>query len=76
MFDLDSCLCVYYLVFIIWCCKIFKCSGIMQVEMEKCGSDNVYGEGSGKLFFDLFVVMCNYFDDVIDVSNVWIFKMI
>ena len=40
----------------------------MQAEMEKCGSD-VYGEGSGKLFFDLFVAMCNHLDDVIEASN-------
>jgi hypothetical protein len=42
------------------CRKTFKRSGTMQSEMEAGGS---------KLFFDLFVAMCNHLDDVIDVSN-------
>jgi len=66
--DSDSRLRAHYLGLIIRCRKTFKRSGTMQAEMEKCGSD-VYGEGSGKLFFDLFVAMCNHLDDVIDASN-------
>ncbi|TDZ20777.1 hypothetical protein Cob_v006121 [Colletotrichum orbiculare MAFF 240422] len=42
------------------CRKTFKRSGTMQTEMEHGGS---------KLFFDLFVAMCNHLDDVIDHSN-------
>jgi hypothetical protein len=66
--DSDSRLRAHYLALIIRCRKTFKRSGTMQAEMEKCGSD-VYGDGSGKLFFDLFVAMCNHLDDVIDASN-------
>jgi hypothetical protein len=66
--DSDSRLRAHYLALIIRCRKTFKRSGTMQTEMEKCGSD-VYGDGSGKLFFDLFVAMCNHLDDVIDASN-------
>jgi len=66
--DSDSRLRAHYLALIIRCRKTFKRSGTMQAEMEKGGSD-VYGEGSGKLFFDLFVAMCNHLDDVIDASN-------
>ncbi|KAK3989347.1 hypothetical protein QBC44DRAFT_241672 [Cladorrhinum sp. PSN332] len=66
--DSDSRLRAHYLALIIRCRKTFKRSGTMQAEMEKCGSD-VYGEGSGKLFFDLFVAMCNHLDDIIDASN-------
>jgi hypothetical protein len=66
--DSDSRLRAHYLALIIRCRKTFKRSGTMQAEMEKCGSD-VYGEGSGKLFFDLFVAMCNHLDDVIEASN-------
>jgi hypothetical protein len=40
----------------------------MQAEMERCG-DGAYGPGGGKLFFDLFVAMCNHLDDVIEASN-------
>jgi hypothetical protein len=32
----------------------------MQAEMERGGS---------KLFFDLFVAMCNHLDDVVDATN-------
>ncbi|KAK3339537.1 hypothetical protein B0H65DRAFT_445702 [Neurospora tetraspora] len=67
--DSDSRLRAHYLALIIRCRKTFKRSGTMQAEMEKCGSSNVYGQGSGKLFFDLFVAMCNHLDDVIDASN-------
>jgi hypothetical protein len=66
--DSDSRLRAHYLALIIRCRKTFKRSGTMQAEMEKCGSD-VYGDGSGKLFFGLFVAMCNHLDDVIDASN-------
>ncbi|GAB1319366.1 BTB domain-containing protein [Madurella fahalii] len=66
--DSDSRLRAHYLALIIRCRKTFKRSGTMQAEMEKCGSD-VYGDGSGKLFFDLFVAMCNHLDDVIEASN-------
>ncbi|KAK3955755.1 hypothetical protein QBC32DRAFT_15613 [Pseudoneurospora amorphoporcata] len=67
--DSDSRLRAHYLALIIRCRKTFKRSGTMQAEMEKAGSSNVYGQGSGKLFFDLFVAMCNHLDDVIDLSN-------
>jgi len=67
--DSDSRLRAHYLALIIRCRKTFKRSGTMQAEMEKCGDGQVYGEGSGKLFFDLFVAMCNHLDDVIDASN-------
>lgn len=59
--DSDSRLRAHYLALIIRCRKTFKRSGTMQVEMEAGGS---------KLFFDLFVAMCNHLDDVIDVTNV------
>jgi hypothetical protein len=26
-------------------------------------------ENGGKLFFDLFVAMCNHIDDIVDVTN-------
>jgi hypothetical protein len=58
--DSDSRLRAHYLALIIRCRKTFKRSGTMQAEMERGGS---------KLFFDLFVAMCNHLDDVIDSSN-------
>jgi hypothetical protein len=58
--DSDSRLRAHYLALIIRCRKTFKRSGTMQAEMEAGGS---------KLFFDLFVAMCNHLDDVIDVTN-------
>jgi len=58
--DTDSRLRAHYLALIIRCRKTFKRSGTMQAEMEAGGS---------KLFFDLFVAMCNHLDDVIDVTN-------
>jgi hypothetical protein len=58
--DSDSRLRAHYLALIIRCRKTFKRSGTMQAEMEAGGS---------KLYFDLFVAMCNHLDDVIDVSN-------
>jgi len=62
--DSDSRLRAHYLALIIRCRKTFKRSGTMQAEMEKCG-----GAAGGKLFFDLFVAMCNHLDDVIDAGN-------
>jgi len=58
--DSDSRLRAHYLALIIRCRKTFKRSGTMQAEMEAGGS---------KLFFDLFVAMCNHLDDVIDVTH-------
>ena len=58
--DSDSRLRAHYLALIIRCRKTFKRSGTMQAEMEAGGS---------KLFFDLFVAMCNHLDDVIDVTG-------
>jgi hypothetical protein len=60
--DSDSRLRAHYLALIIRCRKTFKRSGTMQAEMEQGG------EG-GKLFFDLFVALCNHLDDVIDAGN-------
>ncbi|ROV98054.1 hypothetical protein VMCG_07051 [Cytospora schulzeri] len=60
--DSDSRLRAHYLALIIRCRKTFKKSGTMQAEMEKGG------EGS-KLFFDLFVALCNHLDDVIEAGN-------
>lgn len=58
--DSDSRLRAHYLALIIRCRKTFKRSGTMQAAMETGGS---------KLFFDLFVAMCNHLDDVIEMSN-------
>lgn len=58
--DSDSRLRAHYLALIIRCRKTFKRSGTMQAEMEAGGS---------KLFFDLFVALCNHLQDVIDVSD-------
>ncbi|EJT78730.1 hypothetical protein GGTG_03828 [Gaeumannomyces tritici R3-111a-1] len=60
--DSDSRLRAHYLALIIRCRKTFKRSGTMQAEMERGG------EGS-KLYFDLFVALCNHLDDVIDAGN-------
>lgn len=60
--DSDSRLRAHYLALIIRCRKTFKRSGTLQAEMEKGG------EGS-KLYFDLFVAMCNHLDDVIEAGN-------
>ncbi|KAI9821397.1 MAG: hypothetical protein M1832_003404 [Thelocarpon impressellum] len=57
--DTDSRLRAHYLALIIRCRKTFKRSGTMQLEMEV----------GGKLFFDLFVAMCNHVDDIVDISN-------
>lgn len=50
----DSRLRAHYLALIIRSRKIFKSSGTLQMEMEK----------GGRLFFDLFVAMCNHMDDI------------
>lgn len=65
--DSDSRLRAHYLALIIRCRKIFKRSGTMQLEMERGGS---------KLFFDLFVAMCNHLDDVVESTNTWTPKTI
>jgi len=57
--DTDSRLRAHYLALIIRCRKTFKRSGTMQAEMEK----------GGKLFFDLFVALCNHVDDIVAVGN-------
>lgn len=57
--DSDSKLRAHYLALIIRSRKTFKRSGTMQLEMEL----------GGKLFFDLFVAMCNHVDDIVDASN-------
>jgi len=57
--DSDSRLRAHYLALIIRSRKTFKRSGTMQMEMEM----------GGKLFFDLFVAMCNHIDDIVDVTN-------
>lgn len=56
--DSDSRLRAHYLALIIRSRKTFKRSGTMQMEMEV----------GGKLFFDLFVAMCNHIDDIVDVT--------
>lgn len=60
--DSDSRLRAHYLALIIRCRRTFKRSGTMQAEMEKGG------EGA-KLYFDLFVALCNHLDDVIEAGN-------
>jgi hypothetical protein len=57
--DTDSRLRAHYLALIIRCRKTFKRSGTMQMEMEM----------GGKLFFDLFVALCNHVDDIVDMTN-------
>ncbi|EAW08283.1 BTB/POZ domain-containing protein [Aspergillus clavatus NRRL 1] len=52
--DTESKLRAHYLALIIRSRGTFKRSGTMQMEMEK----------GGKLFFDLFVAMCNHMDDL------------
>lgn len=58
--DHDSRLRAHYIALIIRSRKTFKRSGTMQKEME-------FG---GKLFFDLFVAMCNNMDDMGDQLQV------
>jgi len=57
--DSDSRLRAHYLALIIRSRRTFKRSGTMQMEMEI----------GGKLFFDLFVAMCNHIDDIVDLTN-------
>jgi len=56
--DTDSRLRAHYLALVIRSRKTFKRSGTMQAEMEI----------GGKLFFDLFVAMCNHMDDLEDAQ--------
>lgn len=58
--DQDAKLRAHFLALIIRSRKTFKRSGTMQMEMELGGS---------KLFFDLFVAMCNHIDDIVDLTN-------
>ncbi|KAJ5105940.1 hypothetical protein NUU61_003287 [Penicillium alfredii] len=55
--DSESRLRAHYLALIIRSRKTFKRSGTMQMEMEN----------GGKLFFDLFVAMCNHMDDLAEM---------
>lgn len=55
--DSESRLRAHYLALIIRSRKTFKRSGTMQMEMEN----------GGKLFFDLFVAMCNHIDDIVEI---------
>ncbi|PGH00782.1 hypothetical protein AJ80_09121 [Polytolypa hystricis UAMH7299] len=57
--DTDSKLRAHYLALIIRSRSTFKRSGTMQMEME----------AGGKLFFDLFVAMCNHMDDLNNASK-------
>ena len=59
--DQDAKLRAHFLALIIRSRKTFKRSGTMQMEMEAGGS---------KLFFDLFVAMCNHIDDIVDLTCV------
>jgi len=52
--DTDSSLRAHYLALIIRSRRTFKRSGTMQMEMET----------GGRMFFDLFVAMCNHMDDL------------
>lgn len=53
----ESRLRAHYLALIIRSRKTFKRSGTMQMEMEQ----------GGKIFFDLFVAMCNHMDDLTEI---------
>ncbi|RMZ80232.1 hypothetical protein DV738_g2908, partial [Chaetothyriales sp. CBS 135597] len=57
--DTESRLRAHYLALIIRSRKTFKRSGTMQMEMEN----------GGKLFFDLFVAMCNHIDDIVEIRT-------
>jgi len=57
--DNDSALRAHFLALIIRSRKTFKRSGTMQMEMEM----------GGKLFFDLFVSMCNHMDDIVELTK-------
>ncbi|PGH07108.1 hypothetical protein AJ80_08045 [Polytolypa hystricis UAMH7299] len=56
--DTESRLRAHFLALIIRSRKTFKRSGTMQMEMEN----------GGKLFFDLFVAMCNHIDDIVEMA--------
>ncbi|CAJ2499836.1 Uu.00g026890.m01.CDS01 [Anthostomella pinea] len=58
--DTDSKLRAHYLALIIRSRSTFKRSGTMQLEMFNGGT---------KLFFDLFVALCNHVDDISSASN-------
>jgi hypothetical protein len=58
--ETDSKLRAHYLALIIRSRKTFKRSGTMQMEMEM----------GGRMFFDLFVAMCNHMDDIVDITQV------
>jgi hypothetical protein len=55
--DTESRLRAHYLALIIRTRRTFKRSGTMQMELEM----------GGKLFFDLFVAMCNHMDDLVEI---------
>ncbi|RAL00440.1 BTB/POZ domain-containing protein [Aspergillus ibericus CBS 121593] len=57
--DNESKLRAHYLALIIRSRGTFKRSGTMQMEMEQ----------GGKLFFDLFVAMCNHMDDLEEAAR-------
>jgi hypothetical protein len=57
--DTDSSLRAHYLALIIRSRRTFKRSGTMQMEMEQ----------GGKMFFDLFVAMCNHLDDLENLNK-------
>jgi len=58
--DQDAKLRAHFLALIIRSRKTFKRSGTMQMEMEMGGS---------KLFFDLFVALCNHVDDITEITS-------
>ena len=57
--ETDSRLRAHYLALIIRSRSTFKRSGTMQMEMEN----------GGKMFFDLFVAMCNHIDDIVEMNG-------
>ena len=63
--DTESRLRAHYLALIIRSRKTFKRSGTMQMEMEN----------GGKLFFDLFVAMCNHIDDIVEIRYAYISQL-
>lgn len=57
--ETDSRLRAHYLALIIRSRSTFKRSGTMQMEMED----------GGRMFFDLFVAMCNHIDDIVEMNG-------
>jgi len=57
--ETDSRLRAHYLALIIRSRSTFKRSGTMQMEMEQ----------GGRMFFDLFVAMCNHVDDIVEMNG-------